>query len=49
MHLTVTCRSLICCVWGGGGEKRVVTLAAAYHPVFRVIIYGPWISQASIT
>ena len=33
----------------GGGEKRVVTLAAAYHPVFRVIIYGPWISQASVT
>jgi hypothetical protein len=47
MHLTVTCRSLICCV--GGGEKRVVTLAAAYHPVFRVIIYGPWISQASVS
>jgi hypothetical protein len=46
MHLTVTCCSLICCV---GGEKRVVTLAAAYHPVFRVIIYGPWISQASVT
>ncbi len=36
------------CVWGGGGE-RVVTLAVVYDPVFRVIIYGPWISQASVT
>ncbi len=34
---------------GGGGGEKVVTLAAAYHAVFRVIIYGPWISQASVT
>jgi hypothetical protein len=32
-----------------GGGKRVVTLAVVYDPVFRVIIYGPWISQASVT
>ncbi len=47
MHLKVTFRSLICCVWGGGEEGG--KLAAAYHPVFRVIIHGPWISQALVT
>jgi hypothetical protein len=50
MHLTVSCRFLIYCVWGGeGGRNRVVTVAVVYDPVFRVIIYGPWISKASVT
>jgi hypothetical protein len=47
MHLTVTCRSLICCVWGGGEEGGDVS--GSLPPCFRVIIHGPWISQASVT
>jgi hypothetical protein len=49
LHLTVCCRFLIGCVGGGGGGNRVVTLAVVYDLVFRVIKYGPWISQASVT
>ena len=50
MHLTCSFLSIsnMLCV-GGGGGNRVVTLAVVYDPVFRVIKYGPWISQASVT
>ncbi len=42
MHLTVCCRFLICCVWGGGQVGKV---SGTYDPVFRVMKYGPWIYQ----
>jgi hypothetical protein len=48
MHLTVSCRFLICCVWGGGGEQGG-NVSGSLRPCFRVIKYGPWISQASVT